>query len=59
VELFEAELEWYEQHPEDAKKLSNNPLTGPMPAQCSEAELAAWTVVTNVLLNLDRFFMKG
>lgn len=40
-----------------ANDLAANPL-GPVPAGSDVAELAAWTVVGNVLLNLDEMLMK-
>ena len=40
-----------------AAKLATDPL-GPVPDGANVAELAAWTVVGNVLLNLDEMFMK-
>lgn len=58
-DLYKTELDWYSSRPEEAKSLNKSPLTGPDPEGYSEAELAAWSVVTNVLLNMDRFFMKG
>lgn len=39
-----------------AGKMATNPL-GPAPAGMDIADLAAWTVVANVLLNLDESFM--
>ena len=44
--------------PADAKKMATDPL-GPLPADLSvdEPDLAAWTVVANVILNLDETFM--
>jgi hypothetical protein len=44
----------------DAKKaaeLATNPL-GPAPKGVDVADLAAWAVVSNVLLNLDEMLMK-
>ncbi len=44
----------------DAKKalaMATEPL-GPVPAGADPADLAAWTVVSNVLINLDEMFMK-
>jgi hypothetical protein len=40
-----------------AKKLASEPL-GPIPPGADARELAAWTVVANVLLNLDEVLMK-
>jgi len=44
--------------PSDAKKMATEPL-GPVPVDLGvdEAGLAAWTVVANVILNLDETFM--
>jgi len=48
----------YLQNPDDAKKMATDPL-GPLPSdlQTDMADLAAWTVVANVILNLDETFM--
>ena len=43
--------------PEAAKKMATDPL-GPLPATLAPADLAAWTTVANVLLNLDEVVMK-
>jgi hypothetical protein len=43
--------------PAQAEKLATDPL-GPLPAGSDPVELAAWTVVGNVLLNLDEMLMK-
>ena len=40
-----------------AKSMATEPL-GPVPAGADLAELAAWTVAGNVLLNLDEMFLK-
>ncbi len=37
--------------------MATEPL-GPLPASMDAVELAAWTVVGNVLLNLDETFAK-
>jgi len=44
--------------PEAAQKLATDPL-GPVPSDLSVEidDLAAWTVVANVILNLDETFM--
>ena len=58
VDLFEAERARYEADPEAAEKLASDPL-GPLPEGSDPAELAAWTAVANVLLNLDAVLTKG
>jgi mono/diheme cytochrome c family protein len=42
---------------EKALQIATNPL-GPAPKEMAVADLAAWTIVANVLLNLDEMFMK-
>jgi hypothetical protein len=37
--------------------MATEPL-GPLPAGVAADELAAWTVISNVILNLDELFMK-
>jgi hypothetical protein len=58
VALYDRELARYRADPEAAKKLVTEPL-GPLPAGMDAAEQAAWTVVANVLLNLDGVLTKG
>ena len=58
LELYESEKAYYAAHPEEAKQLLENPLH-PLPAQYNPAELAAWTVIANVLLNMDGVLTKG
>ena len=58
VELYQNELERYQKDAAAAKKMATEPL-GAVPAGVSEAEAAAWTVVGNVLLNLDGVLTKG
>ncbi len=58
VRLFQDELGHYRQKPEEALKLATRPL-GALPAGLSPAEAAAWSVVGNVLLNLDSVLTKG
>jgi hypothetical protein len=57
TELFEGELAGYRKAPKDAKELFGE--TVPVPHGASLAEMAALTVVANVLLNLDAILMKG
>ena len=57
VTLYEQSLAKFSQNAAEAKRLATDPL-GPEPAGTNVAELAAWTVVSNVLLNLDETLMK-
>ncbi|MCI0361767.1 MAG: DUF1553 domain-containing protein, partial [Planctomycetaceae bacterium] len=58
VKLYESELAHYRADSAGAMKLATEPL-GPLPEGVDAAEAAAWTVVANVLLNLDGVLMKG
>ena len=58
VELYEKELAHYRTDADAAKKLATDPL-GPLPDGLTAPEAAAWTVVGNVLLNLDGVLTKG
>jgi Protein of unknown function (DUF1553) len=58
VALFEEEREHYKKDAAAAMALATEPL-GPLPAGMDAAEAAAWTVVANVLLNLDGVMTKG
>jgi hypothetical protein len=58
VSLYESELARYRGDDVAAKKLATDPL-GPLPAGMDAAEQAAWTVVANVLLNLDGVLTNG
>jgi hypothetical protein len=58
VFLFEEEHKHYNAAPEAAMKMATSPL-GPLPWDKRADELAAWTVVANVLLNLDSVLTKG
>jgi hypothetical protein len=57
VALYESELEHYRKSPDAAVQLATDPL-GPLPAGYEASELAAWTVVANVILNLDGVLTK-
>ena len=55
--LYEQAHARFAAEPEKAKQMATNPL-GAAPADADISELAAWTVVGNVLLNLDEMFLK-
>jgi uncharacterized protein DUF1553/uncharacterized protein DUF1549/cytochrome c/F5/8 type C domain-containing protein len=57
VDLYEEARARYAQEPEKAKEMATDPV-GPAPAGLELADLAAWTVVGNVLLNLDETLMR-
>ncbi len=57
TKLFNSARERFAKDVEKARKLATNPL-GPLPEGADPVELAAWTVVGNVLLNLDEMFMR-
>ena len=57
VALYEAAAEEFSEQPEKAIKMATDPL-GPAPDGMDVNQLAAWTVVSNVLLNLDETFLK-
>jgi hypothetical protein len=56
--LYEEELARFESDHEAAQKMATSEL-GAMPDKVKAEELAAWTVVANVLLNLDETITKG
>lgn len=57
VKLHDSAQATFKADPEAAKKMATDPL-GPLPATMDPADLAAWTTVANVLLNLDEVVMK-
>ncbi len=57
TKLFNNARERFAKDIDKATKLATNPL-GPLPEGADPVELAAWTVVGNVLLNLDEMFMR-
>src|SRR5262249_43213786 len=58
VSLYAAELERYRKDRNAAMALATEPI-GPLPPGTDAADLAAWTAVSNVLLNLDSVLSKG
>jgi hypothetical protein len=57
VRMHAEALTLYQADTKAANDMATNPL-GPVPAGADIAELAAWTTVANVLLNLDEILMK-
>ncbi len=57
VALYEETRARYASDPAKAKAMATDPL-GPAPEGADVADLASWTVVSNVLLNLDEIFLK-
>ena len=57
VRLYESSLGVFTSDRKRALEMAVNPL-GPLPHGAREPELAAWTLVGNVLLNLDEMLMK-
>jgi hypothetical protein len=57
VKLSEDAKARYSKDTSKATQLATNPL-GPLPKGMDTVEAAAWTVVANVLLNLDEMVMK-
>jgi hypothetical protein len=57
MELYRRSHEEYASSPKDALLMATSPL-GPLPAGMEPVDLAAWTVVSNVLLNLDEMFAR-
>jgi hypothetical protein len=57
VELYQQARADFTANPKEALVMATQPL-GPLPAGMDPVDLAAWTVVSNVLLNLDEMFLK-
>jgi hypothetical protein len=58
VALYDDEIAHFRQDAKSAEQLATDPL-GPLPEGMDPAELATWTVVANVILNLDGVLTKG
>lgn len=56
--LYQRELEQYQRDPKSAAVMADSGLGTPPPT-LPAPELAAWTVVSNILLNLDETLTKG
>ncbi len=57
TELFTKAQEQYGKNPKLAQQMATDPI-GPLPAGMQAIDMAAWTVVGNVLLNLDETLAK-
>jgi mono/diheme cytochrome c family protein len=57
TDLYQKAHSEYARNAKDALVMATSPL-GPLPAGMDPADLAAWTIVGNVLLNLDEMFAK-
>ena len=57
IELYESELAYYEKEIASAKDLYGK--IAPLPEGANISEMATFTVLANVLLNLDAVLMKG
>jgi hypothetical protein len=57
VSLYQATKTVFEGEPEQAKEMATIPLGDPGDGT-DYVQLAAWTVVGNVILNLDEIFLK-
>jgi hypothetical protein len=55
--LYNETLATYRADSADATKMATDPL-GPAPKDADVAELAAWTTIANVVMNLDEFLMR-
>ncbi len=57
VELYQQAYDELSKQPEQAMKLATDPL-GPLATGADAVEMAAWTTISNVLLNLDETLMR-
>ncbi len=56
--LYHDQRAHFERHPDDAAVVATDPL-GPAPPDVELTDLAAWTVVANVLLNMDGVLVRN
>jgi hypothetical protein len=56
VALYQQQLDYFNAHATEAERVVKGQIKPVM--QCSTAEMAAWTLVANVLLNLDETVTK-
>jgi hypothetical protein len=57
TQLHAESLATYQKDDDAATKMATDPL-GPVEAGADVVELAAWTAVANVVMNLDEFLMR-
>ncbi len=57
VQLHDQAHSRFASAPEQAQKMATEPL-GPLPDKMDPVDAASWTVVSNIVLNLDELFMK-
>lgn len=57
AQLYQQSYDELTKQPEEALKLATDPL-GPLPQNADAVEMAAWTTIANVLLNLDETLMR-
>jgi uncharacterized protein DUF1553/uncharacterized protein DUF1549/cytochrome c/F5/8 type C domain-containing protein len=57
TQLYDETLGTYRADKDDAVKMATDPL-GPAAKDADIAELAAWTTIANVVMNLDEFLMR-
>jgi hypothetical protein len=54
--LYQQQLDYFNAHVAEAERVVKNQIKATSP--CSTPEMAAWTMVANVLLNLDETITK-
>lgn len=57
ADLYQRSYDELSKQPQEAIKLATDPL-GPLPENADAVEMAAWTTIANVLLNLDETLMR-